>query len=82
MGGYGSGNRIRWNKKTVVEDCLPLVASRWMREGILKAGVHLSGTWQWKYTDGHVCTINYEANTTDLDAAHLDRKSTRLNSSH
>ena len=42
-----------------------------MRAGILKAGVHRSGRWQWKYTDGHVCTINYEANTLDLADAYL-----------
>jgi hypothetical protein len=69
MGGNGSGKR--WDKKPVVEDCLPLVASHWMREGILKVGVHLSGSWYWKFTHGHVCTINYEANTTDLADAYL-----------
>jgi hypothetical protein len=69
MGGLGSGKR--WHKKTVVEACLPLDAAHWMREGILKAGVHQSGRWQWTYTGGHQCTINYEANTTDLANAFL-----------
>ena len=43
----------------------------WKRDGILKAGVHLSGRWQWKYPDGHVCSIDYEANTTDLADPYL-----------
>ena len=42
-----------------------------MREGILKAGVHQSGSWFWKFTSGRVFTIDYEANTTDLADAYL-----------
>jgi hypothetical protein len=66
MGGSGSGSHYHWwrrGKKTVVEDCLSLDANRWTREGILRAGVHLSGGWQWEYAGGHKCSIGYELRT-------------------
>ena len=50
MGGMGSGSHYHWwrsGKKTTVEECRLLDANRWMREGILKARVHLSGSWAW-----------------------------------
>jgi hypothetical protein len=50
MGGPGSGNNYHWHrpsKKTVVEDCQELDASRLMREGILASDVRLSGSWRW-----------------------------------
>jgi hypothetical protein len=50
-----------------VEDCLSLDANRWMREGILQAGVHRIGSWRWVYHSGRECSISYEADT--LDAA-------------
>jgi hypothetical protein len=69
MGGSGSGNHYHWwrhGKKTVVEDCRSLDANRWMREGILRAGVHLSGTWAW-FRDAQrtekTSSIDYEVNT-------------------
>jgi hypothetical protein len=40
-------NTSRSSKKTVVEDCRSLDANRWMREGILKSGVHHVGAWAW-----------------------------------
>lgn len=49
-------------KKTVVEDCLALDANRWMREGILRFGVHLTGSWRWVYHSGRECSISYEVN--------------------
>jgi hypothetical protein len=69
MGGPGSGNRYPWHrhpKKDTVEDCRSLDANRWMREGILKAGVHLAGTWAW-YRDEQrkerTSSIGYEVCT-------------------
>ncbi len=70
MGGLGSGNRDhRWRKKTVVEDCLEIDANRWMREGILRADVHRTGSWRWTYTAGGSFLVNYEVNTLDQLAA-------------
>jgi hypothetical protein len=53
MGGPGSGNHYHWwrgQKKETVEGCKRLDASRWMREGILRAGLRHAGTWCW-YSD-------------------------------
>jgi hypothetical protein len=36
-----------------------------MREGILKAGVHLRGGWRWAYHSGRENSISYEVNTLD-----------------
>ena len=50
MGGPGSGNHYHWwrsSKKTIVEDCRSLDVNRWMRESIIKAGVHHVGSWVW-----------------------------------
>jgi hypothetical protein len=70
VGGEGSGGSYyhwwRPAKKGVVEDCLSLDANRWMREGILRAGIRRSGAWQWKYRDGHTCWIEYEVSTFDM----------------
>jgi hypothetical protein len=68
MGGPGSGNHYHWwrsGKKAVVEDCLVLDASRWMREGILRSGVYLAGSWKWQYRSGKECSIGYEVRTMD-----------------
>jgi hypothetical protein len=69
MGGPGSGNSYHWwrgERKGVVEDCLSLDANRWMREGILKAGVHSYGSWRWVYHSGRECSIGYEVLTLDM----------------
>jgi hypothetical protein len=69
MGGPGSGSHYHWwrdSKKTTVEDCLSIDANRWMREGILKARVHLSGSWPWRYQSGRECSITYEVLTLDM----------------
>jgi hypothetical protein len=71
MGGSGSGNHYHWwrsSKKTVVEDCRSLDANRWMREGILKTGVRLTGSWAWfrdKARTKQTSAISYEINTRD-----------------
>jgi hypothetical protein len=69
MGGSGSGSHYHWwrsSKKTPVEECRSLDANRWMREGILKAGVHHSGLRSW-FRDAQrtetTATIGYEVNT-------------------
>jgi hypothetical protein len=66
MGGYGSGSSYHWwrsSKKDVVEDCLSIDANRWTREGILEAGVCLSGSWGWTYSSGGSFSVNYEVDT-------------------
>jgi hypothetical protein len=71
MGGSGSGNHDHWwrsDKRTVVEDCQSLDANRWAREGLLKAGVHRSGSWRWVCRSGRENNIGYEVRT--LDTAH------------
>ncbi|HYT93428.1 MAG TPA: hypothetical protein VEL76_32220 [Gemmataceae bacterium] len=68
MGGPGSGSQYQWwrgRKKTTVEECEDLDANRWMREGILKAGVCRVGSWRWVYHSGRENSITYEANTLD-----------------
>ncbi len=69
MGGPGSGNSYyhwwRPAKKRTVEGCENLDANRWMRERILKAGVHRWGSWHWVYHGGRENSITYEVNTLD-----------------
>jgi len=68
MGGLGSGSNWhgwRPRKKTTVEDCEYLDANRWMREGILKAGVYHNGAWRWTYRDQGEESIDYEVDTRD-----------------
>jgi hypothetical protein len=68
MGGPGSGNPYAgWGrrKKATVEDCLGLDASRWMREGILKAGVRLSGCWRSPSGIWSGVPVNYQVETLD-----------------
>jgi hypothetical protein len=70
MGGRGSGNHFHWwrsSKKTTVEACLSLDANRWTREGILRAGVHLAGSWRWVYHSGQECSIGYEVLARDME---------------
>jgi hypothetical protein len=74
MGGSGSGSYYHWwrrAKKTVVEDCLSLDANRWMRAGILRAGIQRAGSWEWTYTRGRRCSISYEVLTQDMETARL-----------
>jgi hypothetical protein len=69
MGGSGSGCSYHWwrsGKKTVVADCKSLDSNRWMREGILKAGVWHSGRWIWFIDETRTeeaSSIGYEVNT-------------------
>ena len=51
-----------------MEDCRALDAGRWTREGILKAGVWLSGSWAWDRDaerQEQTAALGYEVNTLD-----------------
>ena len=76
MGGFGSGSQHHWwrpGKKTTVEECLTLDVNRWRREGRLRAGVRLLGSWRWTYRDGSDFTVHYDVDTrvSDKLAVHL-----------
>lgn len=45
MGGIGSGNWYRWDKRDAVEDYRRLDVRRWQRDGYLEPGRWFS--WQW-----------------------------------
>ena len=45
MGGFGSGNRYRFDKKTTTEECNALDVRRLHREGALRPGAHFSSSW-------------------------------------
>lgn len=68
MGGYGSGRWQGYSKADTVEVCRSLDGNRWMREGILKAGVWQNGGWYW-FRDAarteQTASIGYEVDTTD-----------------
>lgn len=55
MGGIGSGNWYRWDKRDAVEDCRSLDVRRWEREGYLVPG-HCFG-WQWTRDGETVASI-------------------------
>jgi hypothetical protein len=71
MGGLGSGNHYHWwrgSKKDTVEECRRIDANRWMREGILKAGVWHSGKWCWlrdASSQEETASMGYEVCTLD-----------------
>src|SRR4051794_16109910 len=74
MGGSGSGSHYQWwrsAKKTVVEDCRNIDATRWMREGILKAGVHHYGSWLWSLDGKTQFSVRYEVTTENVAHARL-----------
>jgi hypothetical protein len=65
MGGLGS---TRWDshcKATTVEECRSIDAGRWVREGIIKPGAWVSGSWAW-FRDAarteQTSSIGYEVN--------------------
>ena len=74
MGGSGSGNRYHWwrsSKKTAVEECLSINASRCLLAGTLRAGNILVGSWEWTYPSGKRFPICYAAKTSDTDEPRL-----------
>ncbi|TVQ85207.1 MAG: hypothetical protein EA357_00875 [Micavibrio sp.] len=65
MGGKGSGNWYRWNKKTVIENCRDLDINRMIKlNAIIKEGWS-SGRWLWSDPDTgeRVACVGYEADT-------------------
>jgi hypothetical protein len=69
VGGPGSGSFYQWwrpSRKTTVEECPSIDANLCKRKGVLKAGVHLTGNWQWTYRRRTKCSIGYEVNTLDM----------------
>ena len=67
MGGYGSGRKF-YSAKTTVEDCRSIDATRWQREGILRASMSsYGGRWIWSDADTREerASIGYES---DCDA--------------
>src|SRR5919199_2925374 len=45
VGGLGSGNRYRFDKKTTTDECNALDVRRLHREGALRPGAHFSSSW-------------------------------------
>jgi hypothetical protein len=56
LGGLGSGNRYRFNKKTTIDECRSLDVRRLHREGLLKSGNLFS--WQWSSAGREVASIS------------------------
>jgi len=67
MGGYGSGTRFTYSRKTTVEDCRVLSAARLMRLGMLRSNLHWPGsvTWTNTATGEKVSSIGFDADTGD-----------------
>jgi hypothetical protein len=55
MGGVGSGNWYRFNKKTTTEECRSLDVGKLHREGLLKPGYQFS--WSWSRAGREVASI-------------------------
>jgi hypothetical protein len=55
LGGLGSGNRYRFDKKTTTEECRSLDVRRLHREGLLKSGNLFS--WRWSRAGQEVASI-------------------------
>ena len=63
MGGWGSGNWIRWPTKPVVEDGLTLDLCRFIREGLVVPGSSVTGslTWRQSTTGRDTFSVGYHA---------------------
>ena len=58
MGGLGSGDWYRWDKKDVVESCRRIGVRDWYRRGLLRAS---SFSWCWWNRDGEkIAWINVQ----------------------
>lgn len=55
MGGLGSGNRHRFDKKTATGECRSLDVRRFHREGLLKSGTSFS--WRWSRAGQETASI-------------------------
>ncbi len=47
------------------QTAISLDAKRWSREGILRAGIEKTGTWQWTYRSGTSFWLDYTVDTLD-----------------
>jgi hypothetical protein len=55
LGGLGSGNRYRFDKKTTTDECRSLDIRRFHREGLLKPGHWFS--WSWRRAEQEVASV-------------------------
>ncbi len=67
MGGPGSGNWYRWDKKTTVEECLTLDVSRLVQEDVIAPGLSRRGSWGWSRWGEITSSIGYRTSTDDHD---------------
>ncbi len=65
MGGRGSGDWYRWDKKTTIEDCRFIDINRFNKEGMILKQGHKLGGWAWTdaITGEQTASIGYESNT-------------------
>jgi len=49
MGGLGSGNWFRWDKRNYLDELISIDVQRWKRDGLLQPGRKFS--WSWLYGD-------------------------------
>jgi hypothetical protein len=56
VGGFGSGDRYRFDKKTTTDECRSLDVRRFNREGLLKPGCGFS--WSWWRAEQKVASIS------------------------
>ncbi len=65
MGGIGSTRWLSHPKRLTVEHCLSLDINLWMREGVLREGIHQFGGWRWsnEHTKEEIHYLSYELNT-------------------
>jgi hypothetical protein len=73
MGGFGSTRWDAHTKANTVEDCRSLDIGQWVREGTIRPGYHLSGSWKWSdaRTGETTSVMGYESNALDPAAAWL-----------
>lgn len=74
MGGPGSGNWYRFNKKDLVEDCRSLDVNRWHREGLLRPGQWFG--WAWKRDGKEEASIGVTVLTDAVELSYTIRPGT------
>jgi hypothetical protein len=69
MGGKGSGNWYRWDKKTKLDEGLTLNINKLVRDGFIQPRGRTDGTLEWTYarTKEYYANIGYEVNTENQD---------------
>jgi len=71
MGGIGSGNWYRWDKRDAVEDYRSLDVRRWQRDGLLEPGRWFS--WQWTRDGQTLASIGVTAGADRVILNHRHR---------